>query len=125
MKFDLSGNINVIHRHPDGQDSIKDKLNAILQLLQESKSREIKIMATLEEVLVSVADEATQIGSLSVLTAGIKAQLDAILAGALTPEVQAKVDAVFAGVEANKAAVVAAINQNTDVIVPPVEEPTV
>jgi len=79
---------------------------------QELANQEIE-MQTLDQVLADVADERTQIDSLSTLTAGIKAQLDAVLAGALTPDQQAKVDAIFAGVESNKAAVVAAINANS------------
>lgn len=72
------------------------------------------IMATLDEVLVDVKAETTQITSLSVLTAGLKQQLaDALSGVSLPPGVQAKVDAIFSGVESNKQAVVDAINSNT------------
>lgn len=94
-------------------DEDDKKLNHILQLLQHIKERVDHIMPTLDEVLVDVQDESTRIDSLSTLVAGIKKQLDDILAGQLPPEVQAKVDAVFAGVEANKAKVQAAIDANT------------
>lgn len=71
-------------------------------------------MPTLDQILTDVADESTQIDSLSTLTAGIKQQLADALAGTTLPTaVQAKIDAVFAGVEANKGKVVAAINANT------------
>ena len=83
-------------------------------LLAQILSNQRKIMATLDEVLTDVADEGTQIDSLSVLVAGMKQQLADALAGTtLPPAVQAKVDAVFAGVEANKQKVVDAINANT------------
>ena len=68
---------------------------------------------SLDDVLADVTDEKTQIDSLTTLTAGLKAQLDAVLAGSLTPEQQAKVDAIFAAVETNKKAVVDSINANT------------
>ena len=72
------------------------------------------IMATLDQILTDVTDEGTQIDGLSTLTAGLKQQLADALAGTTLPAaVQAKVDAVFAGVEANKGKVVAAINANT------------
>ncbi len=73
---------------------------------------------TLDDVLADVTDEKTQIDSLAALTTGLKAQLDAVLAGALTPAQQAKVDAIFTAVDANKAAVVTAINANTPAATP-------
>jgi hypothetical protein len=106
--------------HFADQDEIIRLLRRILaNQAQELANQEIE-MATLDQVLADVTDESTQIDSLSTLTAGIKAQLDAILAGSLTPDQQAKVDAVFAGIEANKAKVVAAINANS----PPAPAPT-
>jgi hypothetical protein len=90
-----------------------EKINLILQLLNHIKGKVDHIMPTLDEVLADVADEKTKIDSLTTLVAGIKKQLDDILAGQLPPEVQAKVDAVFAGVEANKAEVQASIDANT------------
>lgn len=83
------------------------KLDSILTKLEV-------MMPTLDEVLADVQAESTQIDSLATLTAGIKQQLiDALAGTVLPPEVQAKVDAVWAGVEANKAKVVDAINANT------------
>lgn len=69
---------------------------------------------TLDDVANDVRDESTVIDSLAALTAGIKKQLDDALSGAtLPPQVQAKVDAVFAGIEANKAKLAKAITDNT------------
>lgn len=85
----------------------------VLDLLQAIKLQGDKIMATLDEVLTDVADESTKIDGLIALLAGIKKQLDDILAGQLPPEVQAKVDAVFAAVESDKAKVQSAIDTNT------------
>lgn len=70
-------------------------------------------MATLDEVLADVAEESTKIDGLITLLQGIKQELDNILAGQLPPEVQAKVDSLFAAVEADKAKVQSAIDTNT------------
>jgi hypothetical protein len=106
--------VEMHHHFHEGKSETNEKLDAILKLLRESKTREVGIMATLEQVLADVTEETTLIGSLSTLTAGLKAQLDDVLAGInLPPVVQAKVDAIFAAAEANKAAVAAAITANT------------
>lgn len=68
---------------------------------------------TLDDVLKDVNDESTLDDSIITLLQGIKAQLDSVLAGGLTPAQQAKVDAIFSGLEANKAKVAAAITANT------------
>lgn len=74
----------------------------------------LNIMAnTLDDVLKDVTDESTLDDSIIALLTGIKAQLDSVLAGGLTPAQQAKVDAIFSGLEANKAKVSAAITANT------------
>ena len=71
-------------------------------------------MATLDETLVAVTEETTVIESLATLTAAIKAALDEALAGVnLPPAVQAKVDAVFSGIQANKQKVADAVVANT------------
>jgi hypothetical protein len=77
-----------------------------------------KMMATLDEVLAGVTEENTKVDSLLALLAGIKQQLDDALAspGAgtiLPPDVQAKVDAIFAAVTDAKTKVQAAIDANT------------
>jgi hypothetical protein len=74
-----------------------------------------KMMATLDQVLADVAEEATAIDGLVVFIAGLKKQIDDLKLG-LSPEEQAKVDAIFAGIEMNKGKVVAALE-------PKVEEP--
>jgi uncharacterized protein (UPF0335 family) len=80
----------------------------------EQLEKEVKMADhNIDEILADVSDESTQIDSLSTLTAGIKKQLDDITAGSLPPAVQAKVNALFDAVDANKAKVVSAINANT------------
>jgi glutamate-1-semialdehyde aminotransferase len=98
-----------------------DQLAAAVSTLQATMVTQGAIqMATLDELLQDVSDESTQIDSLATLTAGLKQQLQDALSGAnLPPAVQAKVDAVFAAVDANKGKVVDAINANTPAATPP------
>jgi hypothetical protein len=75
---------------------------------------------TLDDVLKDVADESGLEDSLIALAAGLQAQLNAALAGEVTPAGQAKVDAVFANLEANKAKLAAAVAAPAPAPVPPV-----
>jgi hypothetical protein len=93
--------------------SIIKELDIVIKMLKNLTRKEVIEMATLDEIITAVTEQDTQIDSLATLTAGIKKQLDDILAGALTPDQQAKVDAIFAGLQANTQEVVAAINANT------------
>jgi hypothetical protein len=69
------------------------------------------IMATIDDVLKDVTDESGRLDSLSALIAGLKQQLADALAGTtLPPEVQTKIDQVFAQAEANKAKIDTALN---------------
>ncbi len=80
-------------------------------------------MATLEETLSLVSDESTKLDSVIALIDGLKAQLDAALAGTtLPPAVQAKVDALFAGLTGNAAKIVDALD--TSVPTTPLETAT-
>ena len=107
-----------IARHIENRlGCIEHKLNCLL-------SQGTKIMATLDQVLADVTAQTSQIASLATLTAGIKQQLADALAGTtIPPAVQAKIDAVFAGLEANNAAVTAAIAANTPPTPAPVPNP--
>jgi capsule polysaccharide export protein KpsE/RkpR len=97
-----------VHFHPDES---KEQLSLVLNKISSLQTKMETMMATLDEVLADVQAESTQIDSLTTLTAGLKQQLTDALSGVtLPPDVQAKVDAVFAGVEANKQKVV---NANT------------
>lgn len=70
-------------------------------------------MATLDEVLAEVAKETTDIGSLTTFIQGLEQQIKDALSGVtLPPDVQTKVDQVFANVTNNDAAIVAAMASN-------------
>ena len=95
------------------QTTIETKLDSIL-------ANQEKIMSSLDDVLAATTKETTDIASLSTFVAGLQQQIADALAGVtLPPAVQAKVDAVFAAVNTNDAAVVAAMAAN----VPPAPAP--
>ena len=73
-------------------------------------------MATLDDIASDVEAETTLIAGVSTFIAGLKQQLADALAGTtLPPATQAKVDAIFAGAEANKQALSDALVANTPV----------
>lgn len=89
------------------------RLDKIIGLLKTIKRKEFMMAKTLDEALAVVTEESTVADSLVVLTYQIKALLDEALAGVLTPEMQAKVDAIFEAAEAKKIAMAQAVLDNT------------
>lgn len=82
---------------------IKEKLDLLLNVGKLIVANEVKLMATIDQVLADVTAESTQIDGISTLIAGLEQQVADALSGAtLPPAVQAKVDAVFAQAETNK-----------------------
>ena len=69
--------------------------------------------ATLDQLLTEVQEITSLEDSILAVVASIKAQLADALSGALTPENQAKVDAIFAALEANKTKLTDAVAANT------------
>lgn len=68
-------------------------------------------MSTLEQLLSEVQAETTQIDGLAVLLTNIQKQLaDALSGVTLAPAVQAKIDEVFIGLQANSAKLAEALN---------------
>jgi hypothetical protein len=68
---------------------------------------------TLDQLLAKVQEETTLETSIIAMLGSIKAQLDAALSAELTPAAQAKVDAIFAALEANTSNLSAAVAANT------------
>ena len=81
---------------------LRGKLNRII-ISQEH------IMATLDDIVADVTAETTAIASVATLIQGLR---DQIANAGLTPADQAKVDAIFAAAEANKAALATALDAN-------------
>ena len=70
-------------------------------------------MATLDDILVDVTAESTQIDGVTTLITGLQAQVAAALSGTTIPAaVQAKIDAAFAGMQTNDAKIAAALKAN-------------
>lgn len=88
--------------------------NETISILHRIEQKVNTMAATLDQVLKDVEEESTVIDSISELVKGLKQQLADALAGTtLPPAVQAKVDAVFAQAEANKAKLADALVANT------------
>lgn len=78
-------------------------------------------MKTLDDVLTLVTENSDALDSLSTLITGLRAQVTDALSGlALPPQVQAKVEAIFAKAEAEREKINTALNAN--VTPAPVEE---
>lgn len=90
------------------------------RMLTANVAMERQMAQTLDDVLTDISELGTKEDGLVTLLNGIKAQLTDALSGTLTPDQQAKVDQVFAAVEARKAAIQEAIDANTPPS-PPVE----
>jgi len=100
--------VNHYHYYPDGQ-GMNDKLNQILQLLQESKQREISMSKVTDALVETVTRVETVTGSVKALIAGIPAMLaeagaDAGVVSAVTAKLNVVADdlanAVVAGTPA-------------------------
>ncbi len=90
-------------------NQMEQRLTALINQNQNAAT----IMKSLTQVLDEVAAVKTVEDSLITLTGSLKTQLDAALTGVLTAEQQAKVDAIFDGLEAQKTAAANAILANT------------
>ena len=78
------------------------------------RNLEIKVMKTLDDISAEVQEETTLIDSVSLLVSGLKQQVSDALAGAAVPAAtQAKIERIFAALEANKAKLSASLVANT------------
>ncbi len=86
----------------------------VILLRLEAIERKVDAMAiSLDDVLVKVTAETTDLGSIKELILGLKQQLADALAGTtLPPAVQAKVDAIFNQAEINRQKIADALNSN-------------
>lgn len=74
----------------------------------------VRIMASIDDLVNDVAAESTVDDSIIALVQGLQTQLAAALANVtIPPDVQAKIDQAFAGIEANKAKLAAAVVAGT------------
>lgn len=82
----------------------------IFSALNKSRQLQEKSMATLDEILSDVTDETSMIDGLGTMIAGLRQQVaDAVAKTGLSTDDQAKIDAIFAAAEANKARIATAL----------------
>ena len=94
-------------------DGIRVRLDRIERMLGRVIGREIEIMASLQDDLDAITAQSTRLDSLNTFVSGLEQQLKDALSGAnLSPENQAKVDAIFDAVHANDAKIDTALNSN-------------
>ena len=93
---------------------LERKVDRVLKALNQLDYRMSKIMATVQEVLDSVTEVSGRADSAIALLVAIKAKLDAMPTGGLTPEQQAAVDAAKALSDTTSGKIQSAINENDD-----------
>ena len=94
MRLTLDGTVTLVLAH----DQIK--LDRIISLLNIIITKEVEIMATLEDLITATAQQKTVLDSLATYVHGLQDQIAAAVTG-LTPTQQAQLDAVFTAVNAN------------------------
>jgi acetylglutamate synthase len=92
----------------------KDRTDNFAALNQVRKAQE-KAMATLDQILSDVTEQATMIDGVSTMISGLRQQVaEAVAKTGMPAEDQAKIDAIFDSAEANKAKLAGALATNTD-----------
>lgn len=109
MRLDIHHNYHADQTLQQRLDWLYGQLERLHGQVAHIISNQESIMATLDEVLQAVKDESTQEDSVVVLLQQLREQIAGLVAGNLPPDVQAKVDAVFTGLQANKAKLAGAI----------------
>jgi len=122
QSHDHSGALRIIIEQDAGFVAwLSDQFKAVFQRLDNLEKHlaqqdtrldlmEKNIMATLDQVLADVTAESTQIDSVLTLIQGLRDQIAAI--PGITPAMQAQIDAIFTGAEANKAKLDSALTAN-------------
>jgi len=86
-----------------------------IEILGRLNARRLeKIMATVDEVLAAVQAQKTEITSMATLLSGIRARLNAALAGELSATAQAKLDEAMSELQGNTRAITDAVLANDD-----------
>jgi uncharacterized alkaline shock family protein YloU len=126
LKIDLNVNLKISHGDdvPAWAVTIMDQMSEIVRKLGHIKKEVDMTDKKIDDVLVDLAAEKTQVAGLVSLTGSLKQKLDDALSGVTLPaDVQAKINAAFDAVEENKAEIMNAINANTPAADVPVDQP--
>ena len=95
------------------EDSVENRLDQALSILQRLETKIGEIMATLDEVLAEISAQTTKLDSVIALIDGLKQQLADLLSGVVVPPaVQAKIDEAFATAKTNAAKIADALDEN-------------
>ena len=90
-------------------------LSRIESKIDQLLTKETLQMATINDLVQAVANERTLVDGVHTLVGQLRQQLTDALAGSITPEQQAKIDAAFADVQSNAAELTDALQANTPV----------
>lgn len=94
--------------------TVNFKLDLILLRLSKLQNTETTKMDNLDALLADMKQQETQIDGISSMISGLQNSLNTALANVTIPSaVQAKIDAVFAAAETNKAKLAVALNSGT------------
>jgi hypothetical protein len=106
MKITLDGTVTLVSPTQEA------KLDRMLVFIKRSLTLEKQIMATIEDLIEATAEQKTVIESLQTFVDGLQDQLNQAVTD-LTPQQQAQIDEVFAGIKANTQEAAAAMTANT------------
>jgi uncharacterized protein YoxC len=81
--------------------------------LNQLKTQGVENMATIDQIVAAVHDETTVVAGINTLLTALQAKITELAGGAISPEVQAKIDSAFAEITANNTALASAITANT------------
>lgn len=107
---DATVHIDIATLNVYGNAEVLQRLDALAAQLALQGATQL---ATLDELVQAANDESSVDDSIVSLVQALKASVDAALGGVLTPEQQAKVDAAFDTVNANKQKIADAVLANT------------
>ena len=82
----------------------------LISQLSQVSDKETQLMSTLDDDIAAVAAQTTAVGGLATFISSLENQIKAL---GITPAQQAQIDAIFANVTANNAAIAAALVQTS------------
>lgn len=114
LLFELSRRLAAKEHENSFRSDVLGGIRGISTRLTALEGQENNMANTLDDVLNDVQSESTVDDSIITLFQGVQSQLAAALANTtIAPADQAKIDAIFSGIEANKAKVAAAVTAGT------------
>jgi hypothetical protein len=94
------------------------RIAALEASVKAMQATEATMAQNIVDLLPKITALRTQEEGLESITANLKSQVDAIVAGALSPAQQTQLDAAFSAIDQNSTEVMAAITANTQPVTP-------